>query len=689
MISKAFNPKSRDLTAYFPKWSAAYGDPNSAANKLLNPTANVLEYLDNTIIRIFEDSVVSRLDIDKHPFRRWIIEKEDISSFDTSFTTDANDFILYINSIFGTINGENITIIEANNNYEFYEPPLQTGWYIGGEIEHGLVGNMLSTAIDRDFFYIISDDNGEGQDPGNLYTLQLPHRWMSNLEKDETIQVINTQTDPVFETITLEFTVENDGDRVLLDHQLSDRSDKISVVDELASIVSGQTITTTDFIFIDTSDFRIGETVLGDIDRDGIIDQREIDEITANLNKGQSNFTAEEWESKYKYYDINGDSLINDDELLIVESLEDTIARDASALQFNKRGRYTVTYQAPINSLPATQAIYNERGEIKYFQNNTFGYLNQAWPESFIDATYDDDKDLYYYIDDATKCIWAYENNILGQSEDRIKIQLPINVNTSLRGITYFNYRIYVLAIIDSVPYIYTIRTDRDDISGNISRVPIHSGAETTGDEHVMIRDIANITEAASSLVIINGAKLATIEAGKIIFLLPLFDYYFQSTDANGNNNISFRENYESVTTSPDAVVTPVYWNLWNMLDTHGEEKGIRRIPGENNQSFKARILDVFEHFPSRDNQGILYGIQRELGLDIVESYNDPELRILNSTITKEIASGLTIFDDNVHVPWDDFTVENIYRYGKYTHDRITFIKDSQEILVIDGNTIE
>lgn len=58
---------------------------------------------------------------------------------------------------------------------------------------------------------------------------------------------------------------------------------------------------------------------------------------------------------------------------------------------------------------------------------------------------------------------------------------------------------------------------------------------------------------------------------------------------------------------------------IFNELDSQGLFLGLSRISEERNQSYKARLLDVFVNRASSTYQGLIYGITRELGLAISE----------------------------------------------------------------------
>lgn len=55
--------------------------------------------------------------------------------------------------------------------------------------------------------------------------------------------------------------------------------------------------------------------------------------------------------------------------------------------------------------------------------------------------------------------------------------------------------------------------------------------------------------------------------------------------------------------------------HIWNPFDEFGLLLGLHRLYGERNESFKKRILDVFQNPGGANKQGLINGMSRELGL--------------------------------------------------------------------------
>jgi hypothetical protein len=59
-----------------------------------------------------------------------------------------------------------------------------------------------------------------------------------------------------------------------------------------------------------------------------------------------------------------------------------------------------------------------------------------------------------------------------------------------------------------------------------------------------------------------------------------------------------------------------VYHHIWNVFDEFGLIVNLERLPKENNEDYKERILDVYRSPGNATKQGLINSISRELGLD-------------------------------------------------------------------------
>jgi hypothetical protein len=64
----------------------------------------------------------------------------------------------------------------------------------------------------------------------------------------------------------------------------------------------------------------------------------------------------------------------------------------------------------------------------------------------------------------------------------------------------------------------------------------------------------------------------------------------------------------------------PTEHQVFNEFDRFGLLLGLSRIEGEKNSEYKQRLLDVLVHPANATHQGLIYGITRELGLEIFDA---------------------------------------------------------------------
>lgn len=88
---------------------------------------------------------------------------------------------------------------------------------------------------------------------------------------------------------------------------------------------------------------------------------------------------------------------------------------------------------------------------------------------------------------------------------------------------------------------------------------------------------------------------------------------------------------------------------VWNMFDELGDLVSLKRLPNEDNVSYKARIKDVFVHPPSSTKTGLLNSLARELGLRKTYKWEHPSFdyvirdkNVLVDTISLILSNGTT-----------------------------------------------
>ncbi|MFE7817776.1 hypothetical protein ACFU1R_06180 [Priestia megaterium] len=102
--------------------------------------------------------------------------------------------------------------------------------------------------------------------------------------------------------------------------------------------------------------------------------------------------------------------------------------------------------------------------------------------------------------------------------------------------------------------------------------------------------------------------------------------------------------------------------HIWNVFDEFGMLLGIYRLPGERNENFKNRILDVFKNPGGSSKQGLINGISRELGIDHSQvklgalsdnNYVQSELINSDGTPSEKYINYVNQINSNLGFSWD------------------------------------
>lgn len=68
--------------------------------------------------------------------------------------------------------------------------------------------------------------------------------------------------------------------------------------------------------------------------------------------------------------------------------------------------------------------------------------------------------------------------------------------------------------------------------------------------------------------------------------------------------------------------LTPTVQSVFNDFDRDGLLLGLERLTGEKNADYKKRLQDVFVHRAGAQYRNLIYGITRELGLELIDALN-------------------------------------------------------------------
>lgn len=105
------------------------------------------------------------------------------------------------------------------------------------------------------------------------------------------------------------------------------------------------------------------------------------------------------------------------------------------------------------------------------------------------------------------------------------------------------------------------------------------------------------------------------------------------------------------------TIATPVAHAVFNEFDRHGVLLGLIRLDLERNIGYKLRLLNVMVRRAGSTYRGLINGITRELGLDIVETMTIVPLK--NNDIPL-LTSPAVVFEDTRCILYSDFAEKTI-----------------------------
>lgn len=126
---------------------------------------------------------------------------------------------------------------------------------------------------------------------------------------------------------------------------------------------------------------------------------------------------------------------------------------------------------------------------------------------------------------------------------------------------------------------------------------------------------------------------------------------------------------YDSVEINGAVHYDLILHHVWNPFDEFGLLLGLQRLYGEQNASFKERILDVFKNPGNATQQGIINGLSRELGIKKGEmSIKELANKAFKDTLlnddgspTKKLSSYVDRINKLLGFTWDNMTWGEAY----------------------------
>ena len=103
---------------------------------------------------------------------------------------------------------------------------------------------------------------------------------------------------------------------------------------------------------------------------------------------------------------------------------------------------------------------------------------------------------------------------------------------------------------------------------------------------------------------------------------------------------------------------TPEAFAIFNEFDRHGVLLGLPRLSLERNPSYKWRLLDVFVRRAGSTYRGLINGITRELGLNVIKAMTIVPLKDANGDPL--LTSPAVVFEDTKCILYSDFDAGTI-----------------------------
>lgn len=112
------------------------------------------------------------------------------------------------------------------------------------------------------------------------------------------------------------------------------------------------------------------------------------------------------------------------------------------------------------------------------------------------------------------------------------------------------------------------------------------------------------------------------------------------------------------VKNTPDVITLSLsLHHVWNFLDEFGLLIGCQRLHGENNYSYKTRILDVFKNPGGASREGLLNAIARELNIRKYITWSTPNTDLVIKDLMVTL-NGITV--DDVKIDLSDLYIDSL-----------------------------
>lgn len=186
------------------------------------------------------------------------------------------------------------------------------------------------------------------------------------------------------------------------------------------------------------------------------------------------------------------------------------------------------------------------------------------------------------------------------------------------------------------------------------------------------LRDVIDVADLDMHVrLVVNGKKIDCFPADTLRVFYEQDENVYMFDEIEGYTYIKPRDYYmqQNIFKPFDAIEVGgtmhyeyMLHHTWNPFDEFGMLLGIRRLPGERNEAFKNRILDVFKNPGGATKIGITNALSRELGIDKSEvklgslsddNYVSTELMNPDGTPTKKYIGYVDQINSSLGFAWD------------------------------------
>ena len=372
-----------------------------------------------------------------------------------------------------------------------------------------------------------------------------------------------------------------------------------------------------------------------DLNSNGVIDQEDLDEFIAAQGISYEDVEPEVWNTTYNRLDINKDGVIDEKEVQKCTDLLYSVGQSGTVLEFEEpTARQLITYRQV--TAPEIQHIYRNRDEVLSNRVNSLGSLilqaeidnspgelGIAEPEtaSFI-VEIDKNRDVNFVRLDGVRVFksrvsWLdadfYEARLICSTDDILFIYTVHREN--------LDERIYVVDMkkpavefteqflnIDTGDGVEVLFMSADDRPANELQLGVRlSDGRQEIWEYPLIKKFYTIQD---NYIWTSRKTDQLVEFGQERLL-----------DGESTADLDEAEDGEDGAIVNEAVVMPqVPIKIQNSVDDYAFNWGDERVPGETNRIFKKRLLDYWRHLQGADRTGLLYGIGKAIGIPVADA---------------------------------------------------------------------